>query len=142
MGWAFPLQENVVMDFLEDNLDTERVWVGSWYPSDPTLPPSEITGFDVVVLVTNNGHSTVDETRWGTVEIEVEADSRADARDCAAEISSLLNDLAGKTVRGVLVDDVVENEGFRAVDNPDNQKRTYGMIYTLAFRKQLLVEGD
>ncbi|WP_408935019.1 hypothetical protein ACKFRL_07910 [Corynebacterium marquesiae] len=134
--WKFPACDDVVMNLLEDELDTDLVWVGSWEP-----PQEVIDQFIAVAIVTDNGYNTIDETRWATVEIEVEAETRANAKKLAAEISSLLNELPGETVRGILVDDVAENEGPRMVGDIDRSKRVYAMVYSLAFRKQL-VEGD
>lgn len=134
--WKFPACDDVVMNLLEDELDTDLVWVGSWEP-----PQEVVDQFVAVAIVTDNGYNTVDETRWATVEIEVEAETRGNAKKLAAEISSLLNELPGETVRGILVDDVAENEGPRMVGDIDRSKRVYAMVYSLAFRKQL-VEGD
>lgn len=134
--WRFPAHDDVVMNLLEDTFDMELVWVGSWEPDQDTADQYLAT-----VIVTDNGYNTIDEERWATVEIEVQSDKRADAKQLAAEISSALNALPGRAVRGVLVDDVVENTGPRMVGDIDHTKRTYGMVYTLAFRKQL-VEGD
>ncbi|WKS54904.1 hypothetical protein [Corynebacterium accolens] len=134
--WKFPACDDVVMNLLEDELDTSLVWVGSWEP-----PQEVVDQFVAVAIVTDNGYNTIDETRWATVEIEVEAGSRADAKKLAAEISSLLNGLPGESVRGILVDDVAENEGPRMVGDIDRSKRAYTMLYSLAFRKQI-VEGD
>ena len=134
--WRFPAHDNVVMNLLEDTFDRELVWVGSWEPDQDTAGRYLAT-----VIVTDNGYNTIGEERWATVEIEVQSDKRADSKRLAAEISSVLNALPGRAVRGVLVDDVVENTGPRMVGDIDHTKRTYGMVYTLAFRKQL-VEGD
>lgn len=134
--WRFPAHDNVVMNLLEDTFDMELVWVGSWEPDQDTAGRYLAT-----VIVTDNGYNTIGEERWATVEIEVQSDKRADSKRLAAEISSVLNALPGRAVRGVLVDDVVENTGPRMVGDIDHTKRTYGMVYTLAFRKQL-VEGD
>ena len=76
------------------------------------------------------------------MEVQVECQKRGDARQLATEISDVLNDLAGRRVRGVLVDDVVENAGPQVADNIDDTQRTYTMVYSLGFRKQLLPEGD
>ena len=100
--WKFPACDDVVMNLLEDELDTDLVWVGSWEP-----PQEVVDQFIAVAIVTDNGYNTIDETRWATVEIEVEA----------------------------------ENEGPRMVGDIDRSKRVYAMVYSLAFRKQL-VEGD
>lgn len=134
--WRFPAHDNVVMNLLEDTFDMELVWVGSWEPDQDIADQYLAT-----VIVTDNGYNTIGEERWATVEIEVQSDKRADSKRLAAEISSALNALPGRAVRGVLVDDVVENTGPRMVGDIDHTKRTYGMVYTLAFRKQL-VEGD
>ncbi len=134
--WGFPAHDDVVMNLLEDTFDMELVWVGSWEPDQDTTAQYLAT-----VIVTDNGYNTIDEERWATVEIEVQAEKRADAKRLAAEVATVLNALPGRDVRGVLVDDVVENTGPRMVGDIDHTKRTYGMVYTLAFRKQL-VEGD
>ena len=84
---------------------------------------------------------TQDETRYGQVEIQVECPNRGEARQLATEISDALNDLVGRRVRGILVDDVVENAGPQVADNIDDSQRTYTMVYSLGFRKQLLQEG-
>ena len=121
--WGFPAHDDVVMNLLEDTFDTELVWVGSWEPDQDTADEYLAT-----VIVTDNGYNTI-------------AEKRADAKRLAAEVATVLNALPGRDVRGVLVDDVVENTGPRMVGDIDHTKRTYGMVYTLAFRKQL-VEGD
>lgn len=135
MGWRFPFHADVVLDLLEDILDTDMVWVGSWEA------PDEGADYLAQVIVTDDGYNTVDETRWGSVEIVVEAEKRSDAKLLAAEISSVLNDLPGMMVRNVLVDDVAENQGPRSVGDIDRSVRAYQMVYSLAFRKQFF-EGE
>lgn len=135
MRWRYPQQDEVVMDLLEDLLPPELgAWVGSWYPEGDHVGPK--------VIVLRLPSYTQDETRYGQVEVQVECQKRGDARQLATEISDVLNDLAGRRVRGVLVDDVVENAGPQVADNIDDTQRTYTMVYSLGFRKQLLPEGD
>lgn len=131
--WRYPQQDEVVMDYLEDLLADTRVWVGSWYPERGHDGP--------VVIVLRLPSYTQDETRYGQVEIQVECPNRGEARQLATEISDALNDLVGRRVRGILVDDVVENAGPQVADNIDDSQRTYTMVYSLGFRKQLLQEG-
>lgn len=135
MVWRFPLHADVVLDLLQDLFATELVWVGSWEA------PDEGADYIAQVIVTDDGYNTIDETRWGSVEIVVEAEKRSDAKLLAAEISSALNDLPGKVVRNVLVDDVAENQGPRSVGDIDRSVRAYQMVYSLAFRKQFF-EGE
>lgn len=135
MVWRFPLHADVVLDLLQDLFDTELVWVGSWEA------PDEGVDYIAQVIVTDDGYNTIDETRWGSVEIAVEAEKRSDAKLLAVEISSALNDLPGKVVRNVLVDDVAENQGPRSVGDIDRSVRSYQMVYSLAFRKQFF-EGE
>lgn len=129
MRWRFPEQDEVVMDLLEDEL-TDDVWVGSWYPEGGHAGPK--------VIVLRLPSYTEDATRYGQVEIQVECADRVDARRLSTEVSNVLNELVGRKVRGVLVDDVIENAGPQVADNIDDSKRTYNMVYTLGFRKQLL----
>lgn len=129
--WVWPQQDEVVMDMLEDLLDPRGdVWVGSWFPDESYTGPK--------VIVLRLPSYTQDETRYGQVEIQVECPNRGDARQLATEISDALNELAGQRVRNILVDDVVENAGPQVADNIDNTQRTYTMVYSLGFRKQLL----
>lgn len=132
--WVFPQADEVVMDFLEDSLDPgSGVWVGSWHPEQGHVGPK--------VIVTKLPSNTYDGERYGGVEIVVEAPERGVAKSLAVEISERLNELVGQRVRHVLVDDVIENAGPQVADNIDSTMRTYNMVYTLGFRKQLLHGG-
>lgn len=134
MAWAFPQADEVVMDLLEDELDPSAgVWVGSWYPEQDHVGPK--------VIVSKLPSSTEGGTRYGTVEVMVEAPERGVAKALAVEISERLNELVGQRVRRVLVDDVIENAGPQVADNIDSTMRTYTMVYSLGFRKQLLHGG-
>ena len=125
------------MDLLEDELDNDRVWIGSWHP-----PESDVKRYEALVIVENGGHSTEDDTRYGTVDIEVESDYRAVSKRLAFEIATILNDLPGKVVRGVLVDEVDEQAGPALATNIDASKRSYVCSYALAFRKQEFPKED
>lgn len=129
-NWQFPQQDEVVMDLLEDMTDPEEVWVGSWYP--------EVDFDGAKVIVVRLPSNTVGVTRYGQVEILVDSPQRGRARQLATEISDVLNDLPGKTVRGVLVDDVIEYAGPQVAENVDKTLRTYTMVYSLGFRKRRL----
>lgn len=129
-NWQFPQQDEVVMDLLEDMTDPEEVWVGSWYPE------ADFDGAKVIVVRLPS--NTVGVTRYGQVEILVDSPQRGRARQLATEISDVLNDLPGKTVRGVLIDDVIEHAGPQVAENVDKTLRTYTMVYSLGFRKQRL----
>lgn len=132
--WAWPQQDEVVMDYLEDLLVDTGAWVGSWYPEQGFTGPK--------VIVLRLPSYTQDETRYGQVEVQVECENRGEARQLATEVSDALNDLAGRRVRSILVDDVIENAGPQVADNIDDTQRTYTMVYSLGFRKQLLPEGE
>ena len=41
--WKFPACDDVVMNLLEDELDTSLVWVGSWEPPQEVVDPVSFT---------------------------------------------------------------------------------------------------
>ena len=126
MGYEYPAADLVVMDFLQDVLP-EETWVGSWWPDGDHEGP--------VVLVGRAGGREIDGTMYQSVEITVDAKRRADSRRLAFDIADSLRELAGRESRGILVDDVVEEQSPVPQRDVDDQARQEGMVYTFAFRK-------
>lgn len=133
MGWRFPMQDVVVMDFLESTLD-EGVYVGTWYPDHEFDGP--------VVIVERAGHDTLDETRYASVEITVDAGHRGRSRQLAFDIGDELRELGGGMVGSILIDDVAEDSGAEPVSDVDDEARAESMKYTLAFRKHYFPEEE
>ena len=129
MKWGYPSADNVAMDILEHEFQ-DGAWVGSWQSDEDDERPC--------VIVLPAGGFTEDGTRYDDVEIAVEAQDRRTARETAGRVRDVLLRHSGETVNGVLVDSVGEVQGPDVVPGTDDEERRVAMVYTLAFRKQLL----
>lgn len=128
MDWKYPRAEVVLMDYFESELDDE-VYVGTW---EPPIGAEYVAS----VLVSNTGGGEYDGIDYPTVDIHVESDTREAVRLVCSHIRKLLDNIRGKSVNGILIDDVESLRGPSQYRGVNDSTRTEVMSYQLTFRKQ------
>ena len=126
--WRYPPVEDLVCDLLERELD-EGVYIGTWEPP----VGSE---FVASVLVSNTGGGEYDGTSYPTIDIHVESDTRRAVRLVCSHIRKVLDNIRGKSVNDVLVDDVEPLRLPAQYRGVNDSTRTEVMSFQLTFRKQ------